>query len=70
MTTLATLAGMVPLLFAIGPGAESRFAIGLVLGAGMAIGTVFTLFAVPALYTVVARERPRDERPTEATSGT
>ena len=57
MTTIATLAGMVPLLFAIGPGAESRFAIGLVLGAGMAIGTAFTLFVVPVLYTVVARKR-------------
>jgi multidrug efflux pump len=57
MTTIATLAGMLPLLFAIGPGAESRFAIGLVLGAGMAIGTVFTLFVVPAVYAVVARDR-------------
>jgi multidrug efflux pump len=57
MTTIATLAGMLPLLIATGPGAESRFAIGLVLGAGMAIGTVFTLFVVPALYTVVAQER-------------
>jgi len=57
MTTIATLAGMVPLPFAVGPGAESRFAIGLVLGAGMAIGTVFTLFVVPALYTVVAKDR-------------
>lgn len=57
MTTIATLAGMVPLLFAVGPGAESRFAIGLVLGAGMAIGTVFTLFVVPTLYTVVAKDR-------------
>jgi multidrug efflux pump len=57
MTTIATLAGMVPLWLAVGPGAESRFAIGLVLGAGMAIGTVFTLFVVPVLYTVVARDR-------------
>lgn len=57
MTTVATLAGMVPLWFAVGPGAESRFAIGLVLGAGMAIGTVFTLFVVPVLYTVVAKDR-------------
>jgi hypothetical protein len=46
---------MVPLWFAGGPGAESRFAIGFVLGAGMAIGTVFTLFVVPALYTVIAK---------------
>jgi multidrug efflux pump len=57
MTTIATLVGMIPLLVAGGPGSESRFAIGLVLGAGMAIGTVFTLFIVPALYTVVAKER-------------
>jgi multidrug efflux pump len=55
MTTIATLFGMVPLWFAGGPGAESRFAIGFVLGAGMAIGTVFTLFVVPALYTVIAK---------------
>lgn len=65
MTTIATLAGMVPLLFAFGPGAESRFAIGLVLGAGMAIGTVFTLFVVPVLYTVVARDR-REAQDSEA----
>jgi multidrug efflux pump len=65
MTTVATLAGMVPLWFAVGPGAESRFAIGLVLGAGMAIGTVFTLFVVPALYTVVAAERRSELRAPE-----
>jgi multidrug efflux pump len=55
MTTMATLFGMVPLWFAGGPGAESRFAIGFVLGTGMAIGTVFTLLVVPALYTVIAK---------------
>jgi multidrug efflux pump len=62
MTTIATLVGMIPLLIASGPGAESRFAIGFVLGAGLAVGTVFTLFVVPALYTVIAKERsPQDE---------
>jgi multidrug efflux pump len=60
MTTLATLFGMVPLIFAGGPGAESRFAIGFVLGAGMLVGTVFTLFVVPALYCVMARQRHGD----------
>jgi multidrug efflux pump len=59
MTTIATLVGMIPLWFASGPGAESRFAIGFVLGAGMAIGTLFTLFVVPAFYTVIASERAR-----------
>jgi multidrug efflux pump len=58
MTTLATLLGLVPLLLAAsGPGAASRFAISFTLGVGMAIGTLFTLFVVPALYTVVATER-------------
>jgi hypothetical protein len=46
---------------AAGPGAESRFAIGFVLGAGMAVGTVFTLFVVPALYSVIARQHAHDE---------
>ena len=58
MTTIATLIGLVPLLMgSSGPGANSRFAISFVLGVGMAIGTVFTLFVVPALYTVVASKR-------------
>ncbi len=58
MTTIATLISMVPLLFSgSGPGANSRFAISFVLGIGMAIGTLFTLFVVPAVYTLVASER-------------
>lgn len=58
MTTIATLIGLVPLLIASsGPGANSRFAISFVLGVGMAIGTLFTLFVVPALYTLVASKR-------------
>ncbi|WP_081996196.1 efflux RND transporter permease subunit [Croceibacterium mercuriale] len=58
MTTIATLIGLVPLLvWSSGPGANSRFAISFVLGVGMAIGTLFTLFVVPALYTVVATKR-------------
>lgn len=63
MTTLATLFGLIPLLVAAsGPGAESRFAISFTLGVGMAIGTVFTLFVVPALYTVLATERQKQPR--------
>jgi multidrug efflux pump len=63
MTTLATLFGLIPLLVAAsGPGAESRFAISFTLGVGMAIGTVFTLFVVPALYTVLATERQKQSR--------
>ncbi len=62
MTTTATVVGLVPLLLASGgPGAASRFAISFTLGVGMAIGTLFTLFVVPALYTVLASERTLKE---------
>jgi Cu/Ag efflux pump CusA len=46
---------MVPLIVAEGAGAKSRFAIGIVIAAGMSIGTIFTLFVTPAIYTLIAR---------------
>jgi multidrug efflux pump len=54
MTTLAMVFGMVPLLMAAGPGAVSRFDIGVVIAAGMLIGTCFTLFVLPTVYTFLA----------------
>ncbi|MGH9869314.1 MAG: efflux RND transporter permease subunit [Candidatus Polarisedimenticolia bacterium] len=57
MTTAATVMGHMPLVFAHGPGAGARNSIGMVLVTGMIIGTAFTLFVVPAIYTVVARRR-------------
>jgi hydrophobe/amphiphile efflux-1 (HAE1) family protein len=57
MTTAAMVVGMVPLLIAQGAGAKSRFDIGLVIAAGMTIGTMFTLFITPTVYTYVARDR-------------
>ncbi len=56
MTTVAMLVAMVPLLTASGPGAVSRFHIGLVVTSGLGIGTLFTLFVVPAVYLLLARE--------------
>ena len=56
MTTGAMVLGMVPLLIAQGAGARSRFDIGLVIAAGMSVGTLFTLFVTPAVYTYVARD--------------
>lgn len=56
MTTAATVVAMVPLLTASGAGAGSRFAMGLVIASGMAIGTLFTLFVVPAIYLYLARD--------------
>jgi multidrug efflux pump len=57
MTTAATVLGATPLALAEGAGAESRQAIGWVIVGGMTVGTVFTLFVVPAAYTVLARRR-------------
>ena len=57
MTTAAMVVGMVPLLRASGAGASSRYSIGLVIAAGMLIGTLFTLFVTPAVYTYLARDR-------------
>jgi multidrug efflux pump len=56
MTTAAMIAGLIPLLFATGAGAESRFSIGIVIIAGLAIGTLFTLFVLPVIYTFIASE--------------
>jgi hydrophobe/amphiphile efflux-1 (HAE1) family protein len=57
MTTAAMVIGVMPLLFAQGAGAKSRFDIGIVIAAGMAIGTMFTLFITPAIYSYVAADR-------------
>jgi multidrug efflux pump len=56
MTTAAMVAGLIPLLFAGGAGAASRFAIGIVVVMGMLVGTLFTLFVLPTIYTFVARD--------------
>ena len=57
MTTAATVVAMVPLLVVSGAGAGARFSIGLVIAAGMTIGTLFTLFVTPAMYTFLAQDR-------------
>ena len=73
MTTAAMVVAMVPLLIAGGAGAGARFSIGVVIAAGMVIGTIFTLFVTPAVYTYVARDHKaaRDhEEADEAEPGT
>jgi multidrug efflux pump len=63
MTTGAMVLGVVPLIIASGAGAKARFSIGLVIAAGMAIGTLFTLFVLPMFYTFIARrDFPQTER--------
>jgi multidrug efflux pump len=59
MTTAAMVVAMVPLLIAQGAGAASRFAIGLVIAFGMMIGTLFTLFITPAVYTYIAKDHQK-----------
>jgi multidrug efflux pump len=56
MTTAAMVVGMLPLIAASGAGARSRFAIGVTIFFGMAIGTLFTLFVTPMVYTFLARD--------------
>lgn len=56
MTTAAMVFGVLPLLIASGAGAVSRFDIGLVIATGLLIGTGFTLFVVPTLYTYIAED--------------
>ncbi|MCM2359455.1 MAG: efflux RND transporter permease subunit [Geobacteraceae bacterium] len=60
MTSAATIAGHFPLTLVSGAGAAARNSIGLVLVGGMFIGTLFTLFVVPSIYMLIARDHSRD----------
>jgi multidrug efflux pump len=59
MTTASMVLGVIPLILATGAGAVSRFDIGLVISTGIAIGTLFTLFVVPAMYLFLAETHVR-----------
>ena len=56
MTTAAMVLGVIPLIMANGAGALSRYNIGLVIATGISIGTLFTLFVVPAMYMLIAED--------------
>jgi len=56
MTSIATICGAVPLVFASGAGAGARNSIGLVIVGGMLIGTLFTIFVIPVLYQTFKKE--------------
>ena len=56
MTTAAMVLGVVPLITATGAGAVSRFQMGVVIASGLSIGTLFTLFVVPAVYMLLAAD--------------
>jgi multidrug efflux pump len=60
MTSGATIAGHFPLTLVTGAGAAARNSIGLVLVGGMSVGTLFTLFVIPSIYMLVARDHSKD----------
>lgn len=60
ITSAATVLGHFPLVIVEGPGAMARNSIGIVLVAGMLIGTFFTLFVVPALYMIFAATHKKE----------
>jgi len=72
MTTGAMVLGVLPLILATGAGAVSRFNMGLVIASGLTIGTIFTLFVVPAVYMLLAADHhaegaaEAEPKPTEA----
>ncbi|NND67354.1 MAG: MMPL family transporter [Halioglobus sp.] len=69
MTTFATVLGVWPLLIASGPGANSRFSIGLMITTGMLVGTLFTLFVLPAFYLRFGGKLRQDAPAPAATDG-
>ena len=74
MTTAAMVLGVVPLIMATGAGAESRYQMGLVIATGLGIGTLSTLFVVPAVYMLIGADHSRrhlaeDETLAEALPG-
>jgi len=69
MTTAAMVLGVIPLIVAAGAGAVSRFNMGLVIASGLSIGTLFTLFVVPAVYLLIATDHSRRESEDPATAG-
>jgi multidrug efflux pump len=62
MTSIATVAGHTPLIFASGAGAEARNSIGVILVFGIAIGTIFTLFVLPSVYLLLAKDHHLDKQ--------
>jgi multidrug efflux pump len=68
MTTAAMVLGVLPLVIASGAGAAGRFNMGLVIATGLSIGTLFTLFVVPAFYMLLAADH-HAERARNAAAG-
>jgi multidrug efflux pump len=68
MTSAATVFGHLLLIFVTGPGAAARNSIGWVLVVGMAVGSLFTLFVVPAFYVLIAKDQVKSRVAAPATA--
>ncbi|PAY01443.1 multidrug transporter AcrB [Pseudoalteromonas sp. HM-SA03] len=65
MTSLTTVMSSIPLVFATGPGFESRMVIGVVIFAGVSVATILTLFVIPTAYTLLAKKTQSPEETTK-----
>jgi len=68
MTSVATVCGHFPLTLVNGAGAAARNSIGIIVVAGMALGTIFTLLVIPAIYMLIAKEHDATEKISAADS--
>ncbi len=69
MTSAAMVLGQLPLVLVSGPGAAARNSIGIILVAGMIIGTMFTLFVVPVFYSLLAADHHQRAEDKEVSEG-
>jgi multidrug efflux pump len=70
MTSAAMVLGQLPLVLVSGPGAAARNSIGIILVAGMVVGTLFTLFVVPVFYSLLAADHQPHESSDTVGEGT
>ncbi|MBR5803940.1 MAG: efflux RND transporter permease subunit [Bacteroidaceae bacterium] len=61
MTSVSTILGLIPLVYATGEGANGRIAMGIAVVGGMLVSTILTLFVVPAIYLYISTERKKEE---------
>lgn len=61
MTALSTILGILPIALALGEGSESRIPMGIAVVGGMLVGTLLTLYIIPAMYGYISKETPKEE---------